>query len=84
MGRVWLEAHTLAHTERAVPLSKIHCDLEKNQPPEPLEKLRTALFTAIRYFISYVSNKALTLGWSVEAPGAFLPADALHRQKGIF
>ena len=32
MGRVWLEAATLAHTERAVPLSKIHWDLEKNQP----------------------------------------------------
>ena len=31
MGRVWLEAATLAHTERAVPLSKIHSDL-KNQP----------------------------------------------------
>ena len=32
MGRVWLEAATLAHTERVVPLSKIHCDLEKKQP----------------------------------------------------
>ena len=27
MGRVWLEAATLAHTERAVPLSKIHSPL---------------------------------------------------------
>ena len=32
MGRVWLEAATLAHTERAVPLSKIHSDLEKINP----------------------------------------------------
>ena len=32
MGRVWLEAATLAHTERAVPLSKTHSLLEKKQP----------------------------------------------------
>ena len=32
MGRVWLEASTLVHTERAVSLSKIHCDLEKINP----------------------------------------------------
>ena len=32
-GRVWLEAATLAHTELAVPLSRIHWELEKKQPP---------------------------------------------------
>ena len=32
MGRVWLEAATLAHIERAVLLIKTRNDLEKKEP----------------------------------------------------
>ena len=32
MGRVWLQAATLAHGECALLLVKAHCDLEKNRP----------------------------------------------------
>ena len=33
MGRVWLEAATLAHIERALSLVESGRDLEKNQTP---------------------------------------------------